>query len=84
MFTTEARYIEQDEPTTELYIPTVLERTSCKNHDVPEGVPCFHIGNDESGYNAAVCNKRALRAGFNARISKSSLVRNHIKNRKGN
>lgn len=78
----------ETEPTTELYVDAVLNRTTCKNHGCDLGEPCWILvqPSPDNVYGlVAVCNKRAIRAGFNARISKSSLVRNHIKrHKKGN
>lgn len=77
MYHTERIY---DEPTTETFILTVLERTSCNNHSATEHVPCWAIeGGTPGNYMIGVCNGRAVRAGFNAKISQSSVKRNYKK-----
>lgn len=61
-------------PTTELYMDKVLNIT-CLRHNAIQGVPCFHIPKkDGYGYHPAVCNKRAIIAGFNAPIDPRSLT----------
>lgn len=60
-------------PTTELYMPSILERSHCDKHNVPKGIPCFHIPGIR-GYKAAICNGRARSAGFVGKISAMSLT----------
>lgn len=66
-------------PTTDLYLPSVMDRQQCPKHKAPQGVPCFHIPRVKGGYFGAVCNKRAKRAGFNAPIQERSLRMNRGK-----
>jgi hypothetical protein len=87
MFGTSTARPEFTEPTTELFMDRILDRTDCKKHGADVGEPCHVIINKNDKGILAICNTRAKRAGFNARISKSSLERNHIKhykNKKGN
>jgi len=43
-------------------IREILEKTDCKRHKVPEGIPCFHLRMDShEGYYAAICNTRATK-----------------------
>lgn len=62
------------------FIPTVLSRKACATHNAPKGIPCFHIHKLDGGYGAAVCNVRAKRTGFNARINPSSLRKKPVTN----
>lgn len=67
-----------DEPTTETYIPTILDRTDCTKHNALLGMPCWYIPK-RFGYYAGICNARAVAAGFNHEISASSVVRSKKK-----
>lgn len=71
-----------EKPSTELFLDSVLERVDCRKHKVPTGVPCFHIYKTTGGYFPAVCNKRAVRAGFNAPIRPESLRLNRAPKKK--
>lgn len=51
-------------PSTEMYIPTVLERTSCSKHNAERDEPCYYIDGLRG-----VCNRRAKSAGYNHPIS---------------
>lgn len=67
---------DTESPTTDLYLPRVMARKACEKHKVPEGIPCFYIPKkDESGYLGAICNDRAIRAGFDNPIRPESLDR---------
>lgn len=68
------RRFTPEKPTTELFIPTVVERIFCKKHGAEKGEPCGRLG----PY-MAVCNARAKRAGFNAPVSEKSLRMNRHK-----
>jgi hypothetical protein len=68
------RQFTPEVPTTQLFIPTVIERTPCKRHGADKGQPCGNLG----PYHA-ICNARAKRAGFNAPISEKSLRMNRFK-----
>lgn len=73
-----------EKPTTERFLSTVIERQACVKHNVPEGIPCWHItrGSGGFGFLAGVCDKRAQRAGFSHDISEKSLRLNrHPKKR---
>lgn len=40
----------------------VLDQTDCERHNVPEGIPCFHLRTDsQEGYYAGICNARATK-----------------------
>lgn len=56
----------------DLFIPLVMDREACGKHAVPQGVPCFHV-RTQRGVLPAICNGRAKKTGFNAKISESSL-----------
>ncbi len=53
-------------------IPEVFEREDCKKHNAPIDLPCWYV-HAAKGRLPAICNDRAIRAGFRALISKSSL-----------
>lgn len=59
-------------------IPVVIELSACPKHDAQMGEPCFSIRAKESIEKLrAVCHTRALKVGFNGRISDEA-----IRNRK--
>lgn len=62
-----------EEPTFELFMTTILDRGPCARHQVPAGIPCWHITMSSAGTLAAICNKRARAAGFDHKISPKSL-----------
>lgn len=58
------------------HINHILAATACNRHNVPKGIPCFHIlpGIRKSGRRlAGVCGTRILKAGFNGEISPTAL-----------
>lgn len=69
--------ILHETPTLDLFVPDVLLRKRCHEHNADLGIPCFVIEADDSE-SAAVCNKRAKMAGFNAPVSPQSLNRGKI------
>jgi hypothetical protein len=57
------------------FIETVLDREGCNKHNALKGAPCFLIRKNEGfGHYAAICNKRAKRAGFVGEISAKALL----------
>ena len=78
-----AKFIYDDfaPPTTEVYIPRVLDRTGCLQHDAEAGDPCYsYSGVSGETQHTGICNDRARRAGLNAPIKFSSLVRTSTRN----
>lgn len=73
------RKFTPEKPTTELFLPTILDRLGCGRHKVPVGVPCFHVVRDGFGRGAGICNYRAKKAGFNHPVDPKSLRRNQGK-----
>jgi hypothetical protein len=67
--------ITDEAPTTDLFISDVLLRKPCKDHDAGLGLACFQLVTDDGVGLAAVCNRRARAAGFNASVSPQSLNR---------
>lgn len=63
-------------PTTELYVPSVLSRTSCQEHEAGYNQSCHSfeslLSNDIIH---GVCNSRARKAGMTAPIRPQSLDR---------
>lgn len=65
-----------DVPTTELFVPQVMDRIGCVEHDTIPGVPCYWFQSLISDkWIEAVCNRRARRAGMTAPIRPASLDR---------
>lgn len=62
------------ERTTERFLPVVLDRGACVTHNVPVGIPCFHLARRD-GYYAGICDSRARKAGFVGKISPESLTK---------
>ena len=57
-----------ENPTSELFLQSVIDRQGCQKHGVNKGEPCGRMGPYR-----AICNARAKRAGFNHKISEKSL-----------
>lgn len=66
-------------PTRNLFLGTVLERQPCGRHNVPRGVPCFHVPRSDGSYSVAICNKRARKAGMDHHIRAASLTMHRSK-----
>ena len=63
------------EPTTALFMPTVVSETTCPNHHADRGVYCFtHEALNSDRIIAGICNRRAKKAGFDGLIKPSSLI----------
>lgn len=61
-------------PTTELFLTKVIERTRCTVHNKDATQPCWWVPmSTYDGVLPAVCNARALNAGFVGRIDPRSL-----------
>lgn len=57
-------------------IPLILDRVDCRRHGVPKGIPCFHIASSSLrffGYLPGICGKRIKAAGYDGKISPTSL-----------
>jgi len=56
------------------HIDSIINRQPCDKHLAPHGIPCFHMprGNGRPGYYPGICNKRAVAAGADGKISESS------------
>lgn len=69
--------VQYDTPTSDLYIPTVIDRVACGLHNMPLGVPCFHVqlNRNTQAIAPAICNNRAIKAGYVGRINPASLSR---------
>lgn len=66
--------IDVDAPTTELFLPNIVATTSCGRHGARGGEYCFTYGAlDSNKVVGGICNKRALKAGFNGEIKPGSL-----------
>lgn len=59
--------------TTENFITIVMKRETCGPHKAQKDAPCWVIENSAGYHNIAICNKRALKAGFRAPINSKSL-----------
>lgn len=52
------------------HIVNIVDRVECKKHKRPPGIPCFLLRKSSgNGYFPAICNKRAVLAGANGKIS---------------
>jgi hypothetical protein len=61
------------------HIVNIIERQPCQKHEAGKGIACFKIPSDISDrILLAICNKRAVKAGANGKISDSSRA---VKNR---
>lgn len=68
--------IVDDIPTTELYVPRVILRSSCVIHSAESGEPCHSFESLISDdIVSGICNARARKAGMNAPIRPASLDR---------
>lgn len=61
-------YLAPEEPSTDLFMDTIIARVHCPKHKADSGEPCWSIG-----IYGQICNRRAKRAGFNHKISEKSL-----------
>jgi hypothetical protein len=56
------------------HIASIIDRTRCDKHKAPNGEPCFHVDfGTRDGYGTGVCNRRIKLAGFNGKISLTSV-----------
>lgn len=64
-----------------LHIAEIVDRTPCPKHGAEKGNPCFKVYYNSPSptdslrraYGAAICNLRAITAGFVGEISKESI-----------
>lgn len=60
----------KDEHTSKVYISDVLTRKACSKHEAEQGKPCWRIITSDTGeFLNAICNNRARRAGYKAKVS---------------
>lgn len=62
------RFSKREKPPVE----RALDRVACEKHLVPVGIPCWHLHTDR-GYKPAICNRRAVSAGFVGEVSAKSM-----------
>lgn len=62
-------------PTTESFIPTIVDRRGCGHHSKNLGTPCWQMLGDSGQLLAGICNKRATKTGFVGKITPQSLSR---------
>ena len=55
------------------FIDTVIDRSACKKHKASVDTPCWVVETAKGDWLRGVCNKRAIKAGYNGKISRSSL-----------
>jgi len=76
-------HLSQEDPTPDftLHIGNILSRVDCPKHKAIEGAACYYLHSDHhpSGFHIAICNSRAVRAGYNGRVSDKALRRNRPK-----
>jgi hypothetical protein len=59
-----------------IHMHRAIENTSCGKHQVPKGIPCWHMHKNvegAEGYYGAICGSRIRKAGFIGKISASSM-----------
>lgn len=62
----------------ELKILKICKATECETHNASFYVPCWTINSSTKfGHYPAICNRRALAAGFHGRVDPRSLHLNH-------
>lgn len=55
------------------HIVSIIQRQACQKHEAGKGIACFKIPSDISDrINLAICNRRAVKAGANGKISETS------------
>lgn len=57
----------------DFYIPKVIHRTDCKEHERIQGDPCWFVLTSAGDILPAVCAARTYRAGFVGSVSPHSL-----------
>lgn len=62
-----------ESPTTDLFIPSVIEKVGCQKHEAPKGTPCWRMYPVNGMDHGAICNKRAKSAGWAGQIDPRSL-----------
>jgi hypothetical protein len=65
----------EEKPDLTRKIDDIMNRVACKKHNVPQGVPCFHIPRNRPGYYAGLCGTR-VRKVFNGVSRRSSFSSN--------
>lgn len=60
---------------TGMHLHALIQRTGCGIHNVPEGVPCYHLPNNlnKEAYYVGACGSRVKRAGYNGKVSPQSM-----------
>lgn len=56
------------------HLGSIIDRTECDKHNAVQGVACWAIdpGKSRETFLLAICNRRAIKAGANGKISESS------------
>lgn len=59
------------------HMPRIIDETVCGHHDAQKGVACFAVpaskrSSGVDGILLGICNRRAIKAGANGKISESS------------
>lgn len=70
-------------PTTETFVPGVVDRTRCVTHRKEYGEFCHHVEGLMTRPIQGICNERALRAGINGPIRPQSLDRSLTRPKRG-
>ena len=72
--------VQQDVVTTQVFVPKVVDTTSCQYHEAPFGTHCFEYQSAETeDWFFGICNSRAKAAGMDGYIHPTSLDRTIIK-----
>jgi len=62
-------------------IRDVLDVSTCKKHNAPEGIPCFYIPRDTGGHYAGICQSR-IKQVYDGKISEASVSNKRPKKEK--
>jgi hypothetical protein len=66
--------VNYSNPTFNLFIPSILQQTECRRHKVPVGTPCWVMFTVSGDSRDAICNHRAVSAGWNGKIDPVSML----------
>ncbi len=65
-----AKYTDVDQVNR---IPVIVSRETCDKHDASHAQPCWYIYTSQGTRLLAICNARAIRAGYLGEINENSL-----------
>lgn len=69
-----------ESPTTDRFVPTIIDKVDCQKHFRDVGDPCYVIhAATSNSIHMGVCNRRALKAGMVGKVSPGSLSTNKPK-----